>query len=37
MPRDAVEAISEEDHEAGLKCLEGIYKADLPYAKEIFE
>lgn len=37
VPRDAVEAISEEDQEAGLKCLEGIYKADLPYAKEIFE
>lgn len=35
VPRDAVEAISEEDHESGLKYLEAIYQADLPYTKEI--
>jgi nicotinamidase-related amidase len=35
VPRDGVEAISEEDHEAGLKYLEGIYKVELPYAKEL--
>lgn len=35
VPRDAVEAISEEDHESGLRYLEAIYKAELPYAKEL--
>jgi len=37
VPRDAVEAISEEDHETGLKYLEAIYKVDLPYTKELLE
>lgn len=37
VPRDAVEAISEEDHQAGLKYLETIYKADLPYSKELLD
>jgi hypothetical protein len=37
VPRDAVEAISEEDHESGLRYLEAIYKADLPYTKELME
>lgn len=35
VPRDAVEAISEEDHESGLKYLETIYKVDLPSTKEL--
>jgi nicotinamidase-related amidase len=35
VPRDAVEAISEEDHEAGISYLETMYKADLPYTKEL--
>ncbi len=37
VPKDAVEAISEEDHESGLKYLEAMYKVDLPYAKELLE
>jgi len=37
VPRDAVEAISDEDHESGLRYLETIYKADLPYTKELLE
>lgn len=37
VPRDAVEAISEEDHESGLKYLETIYKVDLPHTKELLE
>lgn len=37
VPRDAVEAISEEDHQAGLAYLETMYKADLPYAKELLD
>lgn len=37
VPRDAVEAISEEDQESGIKYLETIYKADLPYAKELLD
>lgn len=37
VPRDAVEAISDEDHESGLKYLEAMYKADLPYTKELLE
>jgi hypothetical protein len=37
VPRDAVEAISEEDHQAGLKYLETIYKTDLPYSKELLD
>lgn len=35
VPRDAVEAVSDEDHESGLRYLETIYKTDLPYAKEL--
>jgi nicotinamidase-related amidase len=35
--RDAVEAISEEDHETGLKYLEAIYKVDLPHTKELLD
>lgn len=35
VPRDAVEAVTEEDHESGLAYLESIYKADLPYTKEL--
>lgn len=35
VPREAVEAISEQDHESGLKYLETIYKVDLPYTKEL--
>ncbi|MGQ0670951.1 MAG: cysteine hydrolase family protein [Actinomycetota bacterium] len=35
VPQDAVEAISEEDHESGLRYLETIYKADVVYAKEL--
>jgi nicotinamidase-related amidase len=37
VPKDAVEAPSEEDHQAGLAYLEAIYKADLPYTKEVLE
>lgn len=37
VPKDAVEAISDEDHEAGLRYLETIYKVDLPYTKELLE
>jgi nicotinamidase-related amidase len=37
VPKDAVEAISEEDHQAGLAYLETMYKADLPYTKEVLE
>lgn len=37
VPRDGVEAISEEDHQAGLSYLETMYKADLPYTKEVLE
>jgi nicotinamidase-related amidase len=37
VPRDAVEAILEEDHESGLKYLEAIYKVDLPHTKELLD
>jgi nicotinamidase-related amidase len=37
VPRDAVEAMTEEDHLQGLKYLESIYAADLPYAKELLD
>jgi nicotinamidase-related amidase len=37
VPKDAVEAISEEDHESGLKYLEVMYKVDQPYAKELLD
>lgn len=37
VPRDAVEAISEEDHQSGLKYLETMYKVDFPYAKELLD
>lgn len=37
VPRDAVEAISKEDHESGLKYLEAIYKVDLPHTKELLD
>lgn len=37
VPKDAVEAVSEEYHQSGLKYLEEMYKADLPYTKEILE
>ncbi|HWO69277.1 MAG TPA: isochorismatase family cysteine hydrolase [Actinomycetota bacterium] len=35
VPRDAVEAMSDEDHEDGLRYLETIYKAEVLYAKEL--
>jgi len=35
VPQDAVEAVSDEDHQAGLKYLEGIYRVALPYAGEL--
>jgi nicotinamidase-related amidase len=35
VPRDAVEALTEEEHLSGLKYLETIYGADLPYTKEL--
>ncbi len=35
VPRDAVEAMSEEDHEGGLRYLETIYKAEVVHAKEL--
>jgi nicotinamidase-related amidase len=37
VPRDAVEAVSEEDQESGLKYLEAMYKVDLPYTKELLD
>ncbi len=37
VPRDAVEAVTEEDHESGLRYLETIYKAELPYTKELLD
>ena len=37
VPRDAVEAVTEEDHQSGLVYLETMYKADLPYTKEVLE
>lgn len=37
VPRDAVEAVSEEDHQGGLHYLETIYRADLPYTKELLD
>lgn len=37
VPRDAVEAPTEEDQQAGLAYLESIYKADLPYTKELLD
>jgi len=37
VPKDAVEAVTEDDHQAGLAYLETIYKADLPYTKEVLE
>jgi nicotinamidase-related amidase len=37
VPRDAVEAVTDEDHESGLKYLETIYKVDAPYTKELVE
>jgi nicotinamidase-related amidase len=35
VPRDAVEAISDEDHQSGLRYLEAVYKVDLPDAKQL--
>lgn len=35
VPRDAVEAMSEDDHEGGLRYLETIYKAEVVHAKEL--
>ncbi|HXF71188.1 MAG TPA: isochorismatase family cysteine hydrolase [Actinomycetota bacterium] len=35
VPEDAVEAMSEEDHEGGLRYLETIYKAEVVHAKEL--
>lgn len=37
VPRDAVEAFSDEDHESGLAYLEMAYKVDMPYAKELLD
>jgi hypothetical protein len=37
VPKDAVEAVTEDDHESGLRYLEAIYKADQPYAKELLD
>jgi nicotinamidase-related amidase len=35
VPRDAVEALSEEDHRSGLQYLETIYQAEVPHTKEL--
>jgi nicotinamidase-related amidase len=35
VPKDAVEAVSEEDQEGGLRYLETIYRVDAPYTKEL--
>ncbi len=35
VPRDAVEAMSDEDHEGGLRYLETIYRAEVAHAKEL--
>jgi nicotinamidase-related amidase len=35
VPRDAVESLSEEDHQSGLAYLDRMYKAALPYTREL--
>jgi hypothetical protein len=35
VPRDAVEALTEEEHVQGLNYLETVYAADMPYTKEL--
>ncbi len=35
VPRDAVEAMSDEDHEGGLRYLETVYEAEVLHAKEL--
>jgi len=35
VPRDAVEALTEEEHVQGLNYLETVYAADTPYTKEL--
>ena len=35
VPRDAVEALTEEEHEQGLQYLSTVYGVDLPYTKEL--
>jgi nicotinamidase-related amidase len=37
VPRDAVEAMTEEEHIQGLQYLETVYAADLPYTKELLD
>lgn len=37
VPRDAVEAFTEDDHESGLAYLEMAYKTDMPYTKELLD
>ena len=37
VPEDAVEAVTEEDHENGLEYLRQIYKVETPYAKELLQ
>lgn len=37
VPRDAVEAPTEEDHEAGLRYLELAYRPDMPHTKELLD
>jgi nicotinamidase-related amidase len=37
VPRDAVEALTEEEHVSGLDYLATVYGADLPYTKELLE
>jgi len=37
VPRDAVEALTEEDHVSGLEYLAALYAAHLPYTKELLD
>ncbi len=37
VPPDAVEAISDENHQSGLRYLEAIYKVDLPDTKQLLQ
>jgi nicotinamidase-related amidase len=37
VPRDAVESLSDEDHQSGLRYLEVMYKVDLPATKQLLQ
>jgi nicotinamidase-related amidase len=37
VPPDAVEALSEEEHQSGLRYLEAIYRVDLPDTKQLLQ